>query len=135
MRRRLVHEAPLLVLASIVIALSFLIPTLKSHHAWLNVPCVFHAVTGLPCLACGLTRSFVFTAHGAFAHAFEMHLLGPILFVATCAAAAYMGTSLVTGYGVRYSLSTRARRIAFWSTLGIFLACWGIKLAFIRSGW
>ncbi|MHB8894012.1 MAG: DUF2752 domain-containing protein [Candidatus Geothermincolia bacterium] len=134
-RRRFTHEAPLLVLAAGVVALSFLLPTLKSHHAWLNIPCVFHAVTRLPCLACGLTRSFVFTAHGNFFSAFEMHLLGPVLFFGACTATVYLGASVVSGYRVRYDLSRRVRRIAFWSVLGIFLLCWGIKLAFIRGGW
>ncbi len=133
--RRLTREAPFLVLASLVITGSLLLPTLKSHHLWFSIPCVFKTVTHLPCLACGLTRSFVFTAHGNLASAFRMHLLGPILFAATCGAVVYLGASLLTGYRVRYTLSSRSRRIANWSVLGIFLLCWGIKLAFIRSGW
>jgi hypothetical protein len=135
LRSRMWHEGPLFVLASVVIALSFLLPTLQSHHAWLNIPCVFHAVTHLPCLACGLTRSFVFAAHGDFYDGFRMHLLGPLLFTGTCAMAVYFGGSLVSGYRIRFNLSDAHRRIAFWSVLGIFLVCWGLKLAFIRSSW
>lgn len=135
MRSRLMREGALLFLAASVIALSFLLPTLKSHYSWLGIPCIFRTVTGLPCLACGLTRSFVFSAHGNFYSAFQMHLLGPLLFFATCGAAVYLGASVASGYRVRYDLSARTRRIAFWSVLGIFLLCWGIKLAFIRSGW
>jgi len=129
------REAPFFFLASTVIAASFLLPALKSHHLWLNIPCVFHAATGLPCLACGLTRSFVFTAHGNFYSAFNMHLLGPLLFVATFGMAVYLGSSVTFGYRIRYRLSKRARRIAFWSVLGIFLVCWGIKLAFMSGSW
>ena len=132
---RLFHEGGLLVLASTVIALSFLLPTLKSHHAWLNIPCVWYKATGIPCFACGLTRSFVFTAHGNFYSAFYMHLLGPLLFILTCGLAVYFAGSLVSGRRVRYRFSTRARRMAFWSTIGIFCVCWGIKLAFMRGGW
>lgn len=132
---RLMHELPLFILASGVVVLSFLLPALKSHHAWVNIPCIFYKVTGVPCLACGLTRSFVFTAHGNFVHAFEMHLLGPGLFILTCGLAAYLGTALVIGYRVKYRLATRTRRIAFWSVLGLFLVCWGIKIAFMRGGW
>lgn len=134
-RSLLKREAPLFVLASAVIAVSFLLPALKSHHMWLNIPCVFHAATGLPCLACGLTRSYVFTAHGNFYSAFNMHLLGPLLFMATCGVAVYLGSSVVFKYRIRYRLARRTRRIAFWSVLGIFLVCWGIKLAFMRGGW
>jgi len=134
-RDRLMHELPLFLLAAGVVALAFLLPTLKSHHAWLDVPCLFKKATGLPCLACGLTRSFVFTAHWNLYKAFDMHLLGPGLFVLTCAIAAYLGTALAFGFRVKYQLATRTRRIAFWSVLGIFLVCWGIKLAFMRGGW
>lgn len=132
---RLRHEGPLFVLASTVVALSFLLPTLQAHHAWINIPCIWYKTTHIPCLACGLTRSFVFTAHGNFYSAFYMHLLGPPLFVLTCALAAYFGFSLLSGQRVRYTLSARARRMAFWSVLGIFFVCWGIKIAFMRGSW
>ncbi len=33
----------------------------------------------MDCLGCGLTRSFVLTAHGRLGTAFEVHLLGPLL--------------------------------------------------------
>jgi hypothetical protein len=134
-RDRMMYEFPLFLLASGVIALSFLLPTLQSRHAWINIPCIFNKVTGLPCLACGLTRSFVFTAHGNLYRAFEMHLLGPGLFVLTCGAAVYLASELAIGRRIRFRLATRTRRIAFWSVLGLFLVCWGIKLAFIKGGW
>ena len=132
---RLRREGPFFVIAAGVVAMSFLLPTLQSRHAWINIPCIFHVVTGVPCLACGLTRSFVNTAHGNFLRAFDFHLLGPALFVMFCGLAAYFGSSLVLGYRVRYRLSPRARRIASWSVLGIFLVCWGIKIAFMKGGW
>lgn len=132
---RLTREVPFFVLASAVIAVSFLLPTLQSHHAWINIPCAFYKATHLPCLACGLTRSYVYTAHGNLTSAFEMHLLGPLLFVGTCAAALYFGFASVSGIKVRYEVSKTGRRIAFWSVLGIFLVCWGLKIAFLRGGW
>jgi Protein of unknown function (DUF2752) len=132
---RLKKEAPLFVLTAAVVALSFLLPILQAHHAWINVPCIFHSLTGVPCLACGLTRSYVFTAHGNFASAFNMHLLGPLMFFATCGVAAYLATSVVSGYRIRYTLSKHWRRMAFWSVLGLFLVCWGIKLVFMKGSW
>jgi hypothetical protein len=132
---RLRHEAGFLLIAAGIIVVSFLLPTLKSHHAWVNIPCIFYKATRVPCLICGMTRSFVFTAHGNFYSAFNMHLLGPAMFLGTSAIAAYLAFSVATGYRVRYTLSRRARRIAFWSVLGIFLLCWGIKIAFMRGSW
>lgn len=129
------RELPLFLVAAGVATLSFFIPFLKAHGAWVSVPCVFHWATGLPCLTCGLTRSFVFTAHGDLAPAFEMHLLGPLLFAGTVATAAYLGFAAVTGTRVRYELSGTARRIAFWSVLGIFFTSWLLKIVFMRGSW
>ncbi len=43
--------------------------------------CLFRQLTGLRCPGCGLTRSFVFLAHGQFLEALRMHPLGPILYL------------------------------------------------------
>jgi hypothetical protein len=61
------------------LAASFVI----TPHASENGPtiCPFRLMTGLPCPGCGLTRSFVSTAHGDFRDAFGFHLFGPLLFV------------------------------------------------------
>lgn len=134
-RSRMMHEGSLLVLAAAVLGLSFALPTLQSRHAWVNIPCLFKTITHLPCPACGLTRSFVQTAHGNIARAFDFHLLGPLLFGLTVAAGVYLTGSLATGYRLRLELTPRTRRIAVWSALGLFVICWIIKLAFMRGGW
>lgn len=48
-----------------------------------NVPtlCTFKAVCGVSCPGCGLTRSFVATAHLDLARGFAFHPLGPLLFL------------------------------------------------------
>lgn len=45
--------------------------------------CPMRLITGLPCPGCGLTRSWVASAHGDFADAFAYNIFGPISFVAT----------------------------------------------------
>ncbi len=37
------------------------------------VPCLFHALTGIPCPGCGITRAFVALFHGDFAQAWAHH--------------------------------------------------------------
>ena len=37
--------------------------------------CPFRAITGLPCLFCGLTRAFAYATHGEFAAAYEANPL------------------------------------------------------------
>jgi hypothetical protein len=43
--------------------------------------CAFRRVTGLPCPGCGLTRSWVLTAHGRLRHASNRHPFGPPTFL------------------------------------------------------
>ncbi|MEQ1501696.1 MAG: DUF2752 domain-containing protein [Myxococcota bacterium] len=49
----------------------------------IDVPvlCTWRRFTGYPCPGCGLTRSFVFLAHGQLRAAFGMNLFGPPAFV------------------------------------------------------
>src|SRR5690348_8340698 len=42
--------------------------------------CLFHHLTGLPCPGCGMTRSVVCCAHGAWGQAVAFHPLGPLVF-------------------------------------------------------
>lgn len=42
--------------------------------------CIFLAMTGIPCPGCGLTRSFLASAHNNFQQAVNYHLFGPLLF-------------------------------------------------------
>jgi len=42
--------------------------------------CVFHAVTGLPCPGCGLTRSLASVSHGHVGDAFRYHPFGPVIY-------------------------------------------------------
>ena len=45
--------------------------------------CPFRLVTGLPCPACGLTRSWVFTMHGQWMDAVSSNVFGPALLAVT----------------------------------------------------
>ena len=47
--------------------------------------CAFRRITGLPCPGCGLTRSWVLTAHGHLRHASERHPFGPPTFLVSLA--------------------------------------------------
>jgi hypothetical protein len=135
LRTRAKHEGPLLVICAAVLAFSFAIPSLKSRHLWINFPCIFRAATHVPCPMCGMTRSFIFTAHGNLEAALNMHLLGPLLFFLVAATTVYLAVSVVSGYRVRLTLSPRVRRIAFWSVAALFVACWIVKLVFMRGTW
>lgn len=134
-RSRLKKEGAFLGVLAAVFTLSLLMPWLRSHRLYFAPPCIFHTVTRVPCFLCGMTRSFVYTAQGDFPSAFEMHLLGPVLFFLLAGTAVYLAASLVSGYRVRLDLSPLARRVLFWAVLGTFMAAWIIKLAFMRGSW
>lgn len=51
------------------------------------IVCPIRLVTGLPCPACGLTRSWVFATHGQWADAVTSNAFGVPLLVATLVAA------------------------------------------------
>jgi hypothetical protein len=98
------------------------------------VLCPLRLATGIPCPACGLTRSFCALASGHPAEAFAEHLLGPL-------AMACVGV-LGLAWGFEAAAGRRAgwlRRVAFsgraaWALAAVLLAyhavrmvCWGLS--------
>ena len=76
----------ILFLSSIVVVAS-LILTADSEHVYflgkaLPGSCAFDSLFGMRCPGCGLTRSFVHTAHLNWVEAFRLHPIGPIGFLA-----------------------------------------------------
>ncbi len=58
--------------------------------------CAFHAVTGIPCPACGATRCFVHLTHGAWDAALAMNPLACLGFAAVVVFDIYAVAVLVT---------------------------------------
>jgi hypothetical protein len=76
----------ILLLASIVVLFSLVLTT-DGHQVYLfgrTLPgtCAFESMMGFRCPGCGLTRSFVQTAHFHWGEAFRLHPLGPLGFLA-----------------------------------------------------
>jgi hypothetical protein len=59
--------------------------------------CWLRAATGLRCPFCGMTRSFVYLAHGALGASVGAHPAGPILFLALALAALLAFAASVRG--------------------------------------
>lgn len=68
------------------IALAFLLApgSERVALAGFEIPelCGVKRLTGYPCPGCGLTRSWVYLAHGDWRTALSMNVLGPVLFLA-----------------------------------------------------
>jgi len=69
--------------------------------------CLFHDLTGRPCITCGMTRSAIQFFHGHFLAAFEWN---PLVFAALCALSTFNAYAFIV-------LVTRAPRMrtALWT--------------------
>ena len=68
---------------AVILAAALLTPSFEAVSFFgseVPVLCGWRRMTGWPCLGCGLTRSFTFMAHGRVFDAFQVNLLGPLLF-------------------------------------------------------
>ncbi len=92
--------------------------------------CIFHALTGEPCLTCGATRSAIAFFHGNFPAAFAWN---PLIF------ATYVGITIFDIYAfVALVLRTRRLRVIAstqseknfvrWAVLAMVLINWGYLL-------
>jgi Protein of unknown function (DUF2752) len=69
--------------------------------------CVFHELTGLPCITCGMTRSAIQFFHGHFLAAFQWN---PLVFAALC------GLSIFNAYAfIVLAIRAPRLRIALWT--------------------
>ena len=57
-------------------------PLLRAHPGLLR-PCAFKALTGIPCLGCGLTRCGLALTEGRIAEAIHWHPLATVLLLAS----------------------------------------------------
>ncbi len=57
--------------------------------------CAFKLVSGQPCLACGMTRSWIHMAHGRVGAAFVQNPLGTALFVTLAGTVLYLAVRTV----------------------------------------
>lgn len=63
--------------------------------------CAIKRFTGYPCPGCGLTRSWVYLAHGDWRTALSMNVLGPILFLTAVLQIPLRSYRIVRGYRAR----------------------------------
>ncbi len=82
-------------IAAGVILLYQRFPAIDSGYA-----CPFHALTGLDCFGCGLTRSLGYASHLDLATAIQCHLMGPLLLGIAIIASVLWGSEGVGGHRV-----------------------------------
>jgi len=129
LRRSQISTAAAFVCGS-ALTLSFLLPMPSADGRIAHLPsvCLFHAVTGLPCPACGLTRSFVCLAHGHLTESLRYHPLGPLLFAVMLATVIYALAERLRP-GLRVSVTPHLRGLIPLCAVVIFLIAWVFRLA------
>ncbi|HEX4653361.1 MAG TPA: DUF2752 domain-containing protein [Candidatus Udaeobacter sp.] len=120
--------------------LSVSVSSVSLAGAWLAVglpwpACVFHQLTGLPCLTCGMTRCAIQFFHGHFLAAFQWN---PFVFAVLCGVIFFDAYALVTVAArtprLRIHFSTqRAKRFVRVSVISAFALNWMYLLLHWRN--
>ncbi len=114
-----------------IFALSFLaarfLPVLG-----LGLQCPLKAATGIPCATCGMTRAFVFLAHGEVARALAASPLGAVGAAGAWAFAAAAALRLALGLPWP-RVGPRAARVAAAAGAAALLANWAWVVVAHRS--
>ncbi|MBS2029808.1 MAG: DUF2752 domain-containing protein [Deltaproteobacteria bacterium] len=99
------------------------IPIAKLMQPWWGCP--LRRTTGIPCLACGLTRAFDWEAHGHFARAFALTPLGAMAPVVSAIVAAWgIAVLAVRAPQPDVHLDARDWRIIRWALLVSVVGNW-----------
>ena len=117
-------------ISALVIIGAFALPQPDEGGAIAHLPalCPFHALTGLPCPLCGLTRSIVCCAHGHLAQSFAFHPLGPLAFCA-CFPLMIIGLLAAVRPELAPPLRANRNRYAAMSVVAALVLCWIARLA------
>ena len=108
--------------AATALVASFLLSPLAVMHG--PVLCPFRRLVGAPCPGCGLSRSFVFMAHGAPGDAFTMHPFGPAAWIACwLLVALFVAERLLGRELVRSTL--RRLRVPLYTAASVWVA-WAV---------
>ncbi len=119
--------APLLIgpgITALAILVLLIVARFYEHLPLQPPACGLRTATGLPCVACGGTRSMIALAHGDFPAALGFN---PLVFLGVLAAAAWLATSLVR---LRFfpDRPSRPRRLPIWLIVSglvtLFAANW-----------
>ena len=91
--------------------------------------CVFKHLTGLPCLTCGMTRSWVAVMHGELAQALAWNPAGAALCALTLLGTVYLLARAVGAPAVRLDASRREGRALAIGVVVVVIVNWLYVLA------
>jgi hypothetical protein len=134
---RVAHAVVAAVLAAVFVA-SFagvdrvkLYPPLGAGDGGTSI-CLLKRLTGIPCMTCGMTRSFCAIGRGRLAEAARFHPLGPVVYAML--AAVMIRAAVMAAFG-RMWLG-RTVRVLIWSIpvlVAAAIVIWAVRLAVLFS--
>ncbi len=138
LRNLMAVELPLLALTLMVLSISVMVtPDLVLRATDVGLPwfyvCPFFEVTGIPCLFCGMTRSFMAMGGLDIGQAFIFHPLGPVLFMATVGLGAVLAVAAAGKRRVRFSPSPALRRRLVSGGVAVLILSWFVKVIVWRQ--
>ncbi|MEW6020225.1 MAG: DUF2752 domain-containing protein, partial [Pseudomonadota bacterium] len=130
-------ELPIAALTALVLAVSVMVaPDSTIRTLDLDLPsiliCPFYAATDIPCLFCGMTRSFMAMGGLDLGQAFVFHPLGPALWAGAIAVEGAALASLVTGRRIGFRIGRARRRMIIRYGAVILVASWLVKVVIWR---
>ncbi len=90
--------------------------------------CTWLAVTGKPCMTCGMTTAFAHAANGDLISSFRSQPMGTVLAVATSMAFWISGHVAAYGSNLGSAVAGLMGRRTLWTTLGLLIAAWVYKV-------
>ncbi|MCW5959494.1 MAG: DUF2752 domain-containing protein [Pyrinomonadaceae bacterium] len=82
--------------------------------------CPMHALTGISCPGCGLTRGFHSLFHGDIWMALQFNLMLPVYFVAMIFIAISLTSIVIRGRNIKFQLFSSQNAYYFFVAAGIF---------------
>ncbi|MHB1390204.1 MAG: DUF2752 domain-containing protein [Thermoleophilia bacterium] len=133
-----VVEIPLLALILMVVAISVAVaPGNILRGADLQLPlaslCPFYTVTDIPCLFCGMTRSFMSMGGLDIRQAFIFHPLGPVLYTAMLGFGAALSWSIAVRRRLQVRMDRGLQRLLVLGGASVLIIAWLVKLAVWRQ--
>jgi hypothetical protein len=128
-----VMEIPMLGLMVLILAISALVrPDLGIRGTGITLPvaffCPFYALTDIPCLLCGMTRSFLAMGGFQLGEAFRFHPLGPIVFLLTVSSALALSWSVFRKRRIMFHIERQMRASLVRFGAALLVSAWVLKL-------
>ena len=97
-----------------------------THLRLLPIPCIWRAMTGLPCPSCGLTTAFAWMARGELMRAWQSNPLGPFVYVAAWLIVVW-GVAAAAGV-LSEPAKVLGKRTVLCVMLGVYIGAWLARL-------